>query len=172
MVSWEDIIVGYLLFAEYNGYGRTDTEIALNRKLGITNGADVLYDSKTKTGSANTLGMGFVHSIEALAKARKVFLLNPDARVRYLKDHAGFGFFHRNGNRASVLVIFDCVGNEIFDQFEDHRLVCGKGGGAFNSRRNVSALCLLRKSVKYLLGEIFKLDFGENSPWCITAFNL
>ena len=59
----EDTIVGYLLFAEYNGYGGTDTEIAFDGKLGVVDGADVLYDSKTKTGAANTLGMGFVHSI-------------------------------------------------------------------------------------------------------------
>ena len=45
MVSWEDIIVGYLLFTEYNGYGRTDTEIALNRKLGIADSADVVTES-------------------------------------------------------------------------------------------------------------------------------
>ena len=81
MVSWEDIIVGYLLFTEYNGYGRTDAEIALNRKLGIADSTDVLYDSKTKTSSTYSLGMGFVHSIEALTKARKVFLLNSNARV-------------------------------------------------------------------------------------------
>ena len=85
--------MGYLLFTEYYGYGRTDAEIALNRKLGITDGADVLYDSKTKTGAADALGMGFVHSVEALAKARKVFLLNTNARVLNLKDHAVVGFF-------------------------------------------------------------------------------
>ena len=61
--------MGYLLFTEYNGYGRTDTEIALNRKLGIADSADVLHDGKTKSGAADALGMGFVHSIEALAKA-------------------------------------------------------------------------------------------------------
>ena len=61
MVSWEDIIVGYLLFTEYYGYGRTDAEIALNRKLGIADGTDVLHDGKTKTGSTNALGMGFIH---------------------------------------------------------------------------------------------------------------
>lgn len=93
MASSEDIIVGYLLFAEYNGYCRTDTEITLNRKLSIAYGADVLDDSKTKSGAADALGMGFVHSVEALAKARKVFLLNTNARVLNLKDHAVVGFF-------------------------------------------------------------------------------
>ena len=70
MASSEDIIVGYLLFAEYNGYCRTDTKIALDRELCITNGTDMLYDGKTKTSSADALGMGFVHSVETLAKAR------------------------------------------------------------------------------------------------------
>ena len=172
MVSWEDIIVGYLLFTEYYSHGRTDAEITFNRKLGVVDSADVLHDGKTKSGSADTLGMGFVHSIEALAKAWQMLLLNTDARVRYLKDHAVFGFFHRNGNRAAILVILDGVGNEIFNQLEDHRLVCSKGCGAFNGCRNVSALCLLRKSVKHLFGEIFKLDFGERSLGGITAFNL
>ena len=109
MVSWEDIIVGYLLFTEYYGYGRTDAEVALNRKLGITNGADVLYDSKTKTGAADALGMGFVHAVEALAKAGKVLLLNADARILDLEDHALGGFRDGNGDRAAVLVVLDGV---------------------------------------------------------------
>ena len=115
MVSWEDIIVGYLLFTEYNGYGRTDTEITLDRKLGVVDSADVLYDSKTKSGSADTFGMGFVHSVEAFAQARQVFFLKTDARVLNLKDHAFGGFCDRNSNRATVLVVLDRVGNEIFN---------------------------------------------------------
>ena len=172
MASSEDIIVGYLLFAEYNGYCRTDTEITLNRKLSIAYGADVLDDSKTKSGAADALGMGFVHSVEALAKARKVFLLNTNARVLNLKDYSVFGFFNRNGDRAAVLIILNGVRNEIFNQLEYHRLVSSKGCRTFNGCRNVSALCLFRKSVQYLLGKIVEFDFGERSLGCVTAFDL
>ena len=50
-----------IIFTKDHSYGRTDAEIALNRKLGIADGTDVLHDGKTKTGSANALGMGFIH---------------------------------------------------------------------------------------------------------------
>ena len=61
--------MGYFLFTEYNSYGSAYTEFAFDGKLCVRNSADVLDDGrKTKTGSADTLGMGFVHAIEALAK--------------------------------------------------------------------------------------------------------
>ena len=50
-----------ILFAKHNRNSCTNAEIALNRKLGIADGTDVLHDGKTKTGSANAFGMGFIH---------------------------------------------------------------------------------------------------------------
>ena len=65
--------MGYLLFVEYNGYGGTDTEVTLNRKLGVADGTDVLDDGKAESRSADALGVGFVHPVEALAEAGQVF---------------------------------------------------------------------------------------------------
>ena len=81
MVSWEDIIVGCLLFTEYNGYGRTDTEFAFDGKLGIADGADVLDDGKTESRTANTLGVRFIHTVEAFAKAGQMLLLDTDSGI-------------------------------------------------------------------------------------------
>ena len=61
--------MGYLLFTEHNGYSRTDTEIAFDRKLCIVDGTDVLHDGETKSRASDTLGVGFIHSVEAFAKA-------------------------------------------------------------------------------------------------------
>ena len=38
-------------------------------------------DSKTEPCTADTLGVGFIHSVEPLAKARKVLFLDTDARI-------------------------------------------------------------------------------------------
>ena len=92
-------------FFENNGHRRTNTEIALNRKLGIVDSADVLYDSKTKSGATDTLGMGFIHAVEAFAQARQVFFFDTDARVLDLEDHVLGGFFDGHGNVSAVLVV-------------------------------------------------------------------
>ena len=78
----------FLLFTENNRDGCTDTEFAFDEKLGIADGADVLDDGKTKSCAADTLGVGFIHSVEALAQARQMLFFNTDTRILNLKANA------------------------------------------------------------------------------------
>ena len=64
----QKFLAAKLLFTENNRDGRTDTEFAFDGKLCIRNSAYMLYDCKTESRSADTLGVGFIHSVKAFAK--------------------------------------------------------------------------------------------------------
>ena len=75
------LLAAKLLFTENNRNGRTDTEFAFDGKLRVRNSADVLDDGKTESCATDTPGVGFIHSVEALAQAWQMLFFNTIPKV-------------------------------------------------------------------------------------------
>ena len=73
----------------------------------------MLDDGKTESRSTDTLGVGFIHTVEAFAKARKMLFFNTDTRIFDLKTNSCVRFGNRNRYRATVLVILDVVADDL-----------------------------------------------------------
>ena len=59
--------VGCFLFTEYYRNCRSYSKLTFDGKLRTAHSTDMLNDSKTEAGAADALGVGFIHTIEALA---------------------------------------------------------------------------------------------------------
>ena len=76
------------LFFENNRERRSLSEGAVDAEVCSVNCADMLYDCKTEACAANTLGVRFIHTVEAFAKAGQMFLFNTDSGILDLQANA------------------------------------------------------------------------------------
>ncbi len=80
----------------------------------------VLDDGEPQSGSADLLGMAFVHAVKALENTLFICLRHADAAVGNRKNCRLFraGDLHLHG--SFFLVVFDCVVTEIIQHFLDN----------------------------------------------------
>ena len=76
------------LFFENNRERRALSEGAVNAEVCSVNCADMLHDCKTEACTADTLGVRFIHTVEAFAKAWQMLLLNTDSGILDLQANA------------------------------------------------------------------------------------